>query len=66
MKLDDLIVRLQALYDLGHGDAWVIDNRGNDVMDVKAPLPADARQGADPDEADAVMIECYVDYDRRH
>ncbi len=59
MKLSTLHARLSELVDAGWGDHHVIDNDGNDVTDVTAPL---TRRRSRAEES-AVMLAFHIDHE---
>ncbi len=63
MKVRELITHLTAIEKEGFGESRVIDDNGNDVMEAVRPVGAGGDASGDPDAA-AVMLHCYVDYQR--
>lgn len=60
MKLDKLIEELAGLQRAGYGGRRVIDDNGNDVAQVSAPLVRSKDDDLE-DDADAVMLSCYIE-----
>lgn len=61
MRLSTLIVELQFLEARGFGDRRVIDDNGNDVMQVEEPIDDENSDERDGDDIRAVMLCCHID-----
>ena len=60
MRLSTLITELQMLESAGYGERRVLDQDGNDVMEVKPPLEPLGDYQPDA-EAESVMLVCFID-----
>jgi hypothetical protein len=60
VRLSKLIEELRQIEARGFGDRRVVDEQGNDVGRVAGPL-ARFKDDNYEDEADAVMLSCFVE-----